>query len=188
MPGHKFDPGQGGFLDSPLRRRMVPADQILQSIAPSSHEVWAEVGCGTGLFTLPLARLVADLRAMDISTEMLAKLKSKLQADAVKNIEVLLAGESTLPLKDTSIDGLFMAFVAHELDDPAGTMREVARCLRPGGRLVIVEHARVDSPGPPLSHRLAEDQVDAWATAAGLAKSRAWQWSEAVVGWEYIKA
>ncbi|MHB0886644.1 MAG: class I SAM-dependent methyltransferase [Bacillota bacterium] len=188
MAGHKFDLNHGGVLDSQLRHLMVPAEKILTEVAPGAVETWADIGCGTGFFTLPLAARVAHVKALDISEDMLFKLRAKLEAASVTNVEPQRSLETLLPLEACSVDGVFMAFVAHELADPPGFMGEVARCLKDSGRLIIIEHARVASPGPPMRARLEEDQVDAWTAGVGLLKRRAWRFARAVVGWEYIKS
>ncbi len=188
MAGHKFDSHHGGFLDHQLRHLMIPVEKIIEEVAPGAAETWADVGCGTGFFTLPLASRVAHVKALDISEDMLFKLRAKLEAAGVTNVEPQRSLESLLPLEASSVDGVIMAFVAHELAEPAAFMGEVARCLKDNGRLVIVEHARVVSPGPPMSERLEEDQVDAWTADAGLLKGRSWQFTRAVVGWEYVKS
>ena len=186
MAGHKYSPGKAGHLDSLIRRFVQPPGKALRDIQPSRHEVWADIGAGSGFYTIPLAAIVDKVYAMDISTEMLALLQQKLTQNHISNVDLVHSEETSIPLSNHSVDGVLLAFVAHELDDPAGYLKEMTRILTPHGRLVIIEFAKVLSFGPPLHHRLDQQEVDRWANDAGLKKGRTWRWSRSVVGWEYI--
>ncbi len=186
MSGHKFDPAKAKHLDNPIRNILVPTKKFLKEIQPSKDDVWADIGAGSGAFAIPLAEKVDKVYAMDISAEMLALLKQKLTQKRIGNVELLRSEETSIPLQDNSVDGVLLAFVAHELDGPAEYLKEIARILRSHGRLVIIEYAKILSFGPPLNHRLDQQEVDGWANDAGLKKGRTWRWSRSIVGWEYL--
>lgn len=189
MAGHKCDESKLKHLDNPIRRILLPSTKILNDIKPKNNEVWADIGCGTGHFTIPLAGLCKKVYALDISITMLDMLRKNLNSKGVDNIELFQSQESLLPLDTNNIDGVLMAFVAHEVDKPHNFFSEVTRILKPGGRVNIVEFAKVLSfGGPPLSHRLAPEQMDTWASEVGLSKGKSWKWSRSIVGWEYLKA
>lgn len=187
MTGHKYDVSKAKRLESPIRRLFLPSNKVLNDINPKTSEVWADIGCGTGYFTIPLASLARKVYALDISKEMLATLKQHLISLSISNVDLMLSQESILPLEDNSVDGVFLAFVAHEVDKPNDFFSEVKRILKHGGRLTIVEFAKVLSFGPPLNHRLSPSQMDTWASNVGLIKGNTWKWSRSVVGWEYLK-
>jgi ubiquinone/menaquinone biosynthesis C-methylase UbiE len=186
MAGHKFNPEKVGHLDSPIRKLLLPATKMLSDLKPSKNEAWADIGAGSGFYTIPLASIVDKVYALDISAEMLDLLQKKLKQNQVTNVVVKRSEETSIPLANKSVDGVLLAFVAHELDDPAKYFKEISRTLKPNGRVVIIEYAKVKSFGPPLSHRLDPQEVDKWAHGAGLKKGKTWQWSRAIVGWEYI--
>lgn len=188
MPGHKFDPDKAYVLDNPIRKLILSPEKVLKSIKPLSEDTWADIGCGNGYFTIPFAKLVRKIYALDISPKMIDKLTQKMRNPKIQNIEAVKSGENSIPLRSESIDGVFMAFVAHELNEPSRYVLEVAKILKPGGRLVIVEYAKVPSWGPPLNHRLAPEDMERWAKNVGLNKSNAWQWSRSIIGWEYTKS
>ncbi len=186
MGGHKFNPAKARHLDNPIRNFLVQSEKFLREIHPSKDEIWADIGAGSGAFAIPLAALVDKVYAMDISTEMLELLQEKVTRNHVSNIDLLHSEETRIPLDDNSVDGVLLAFVAHELDEPASYLKEISRILRTHGRLVIIEYTKVLSFGPPLNHRLDPQEVGRWANDAGLKKGRTWRWSRSIVGWEYI--
>ncbi|MBP2662095.1 MAG: methylase involved in ubiquinone/menaquinone biosynthesis [Firmicutes bacterium] len=185
--GHKFNPNKAETLDSPLRTWMLPPSQILADLAPGLEEIWADIGCGTGVYTLPLSKHVEKVYGLDISDKMLNILRAKILDQQVTNIEPLLSQESIFPLPDNCVDGIFMAFVAHELDEPEQFLVELSRILRSGGRLFIVEFAKEGySLGPRTSERLEKQSVDNWAFRAGFKPRHDYNWYKKIFGWKYI--
>jgi ubiquinone/menaquinone biosynthesis C-methylase UbiE len=186
MAGHKFDPDKSKQLDSFLRKFFMPVNKIIKDIKPSKNETWADIGAGTGVFTIPIAAKVKEVYAMDISETMLQKLQQHLTSKNINNVKLLKSDESKIPLNDSSVENVFLAFVAHELNDPANYFKETRRILKPGGRLLIIDFAKVISFGPPLDHRLEAKQVDKWAKEACFKKGKNWKWSRSVIGWEFF--
>ena len=93
-----------------------------------------ELGCGTGEFTRRVARAGAELVALDLSPELLAKARSKVRTDAR-----FVRGDATvLPFPTASFDAVYGCSILHHLD-VAAALTEVRRVLRPGGRLVFSE-------------------------------------------------
>jgi len=185
MGGHKFDPENAKRLDHPERRAMLAPERVITDIRPEPGQVWAEVGCGNGFFTVPLAAKVRKVHALDISEQMLDKLRTNLVESGVSNVEPMRSAENTLPLSDGSVDGVLMAFVAHEFDEPVMAFAEAGRILKAAGRLAVVEFAKVESWGPPLEHRVSPEEVEDWARRAGLALARSWEWDRAIIGWTF---
>lgn len=188
MAGHKYNPKMAYFLTSPLRKLMINPQKVLNELNVSKTDIWADVGCGIGFFTIPFAQMVKKVYAVDISKEMLEILRERQEKQKIYNVEVLQSSESILPLRNESVNGIFLAFVAHELDEPAKSVFDFSRCLKPHGRLIILEYANTNSIfGPPQSHRLSQEQMDQWAAAAGLKRNKTWQYSKSMVVWEYVK-
>lgn len=124
----------------------------------------ADVGCGTGFFTIPMAKLVGDqgkVFAIDVQEKMIALLNEKIQKLKIKNIETFVSTEENIPLPNESVDLALMASVLHELDSYV-TVREVYRFLKPQGVLAVLEWKKEESPlefGPPIWERLTPDQT-----------------------------
>ncbi len=137
--------------------------------------VVADLGCGTGAIAEVLAELVHQVIAIDDSDSMLQASRNRLAARA--NVEVRKGQLEALPLEPASVDAATAILVLHHLPDPARALAEVARVLRPGGRLIIVDmlpHDR-DELRREMGHvwlGFAREQLDRLAAAARLRLAR----------------
>jgi ubiquinone/menaquinone biosynthesis C-methylase UbiE len=185
---HKFDPENRKKLNSKQRQEILPPAQVLRDIGLGAHTVWADIGCGTGFFTIPLANEVKQVYAVDLRAEMLSDLSESLTQLQIHNVEVLQSEESRFPLQDQLVDGILISLVLHEVEQPLEFFRELNRILQTGGRLVVIEWAKAPTKmGPPLEHRVSIQQLDDWALTTGLVKVKSWQWSDNFIGIEYCK-
>ena len=169
---HKFNPANAARLLAAERAEIHPPDEVLALLALRSGHIAADVGCGPGYYTLPIARAVGPeggVLALDIRPEMLALLEERLFAERIGHVRPVLSSESQLPVADAGCDRLLAAFLLHELADPAALLGEVRRVVRPGGRGLAVDWAPRESPsGPPLEVRVPAGRADEWLRAAGL--------------------
>jgi len=157
---HKFDAKKSGILDDPERVKILDPDRTLDKLELTGKTVLADLGCGTGFFSIPAARRVKKVFALDIQEEMLDILREKIKKEKITNIEVILSGESSIPLSDKSVDILLMANVFHELEDRFTLLKEVNRVLKMNGRLIIIDWKKMEMDfGPPLQERLDEKEV-----------------------------
>jgi len=113
--------------------------EALLALLPSEWTV-ADLGCGTGAVAADLAARFARVVAVDQSGEMLKAARRRLAR--VENVEIHEARLEALPLGDASCDAALAVLVLSYVEDPGAALREAARILRPGGRLVVVEAAR----------------------------------------------
>jgi ArsR family transcriptional regulator len=97
----------------------------------------ADLGCGTGLIAELLAPIVGRVIAIDDSEAMLGAARKRLEAHG--NVEILQGRLEELPLEEAEVDAATLILVLHHLPDPAKVITEVARILRPGGKLLIVD-------------------------------------------------
>ena len=104
-----------------------------------------DLGCGTGQMTAALAPFVAHVIAVDTSAAMLQAAKKRLQG--FDNVELRRGDLESLPIDDGRLDAATLALVLHHLPEPARALGEVARVLRPGGRLLIVDMLPHDREG-----------------------------------------
>jgi len=96
-----------------------------------------DLGCGTGAVSEALAPFVGRVIAVDGSREMLGAARDRL--GMFDNVELRRGDLEDLPLEDDSLDAATLILVLHHLPDPGRALAEVARTLRPGGRLLIVD-------------------------------------------------
>ncbi len=168
---HKFDPAHADRLDSDERRSWQPPDLILTGLDLREGEILLDVGCGSGYFSVPAARLVGPagrVYAVDISLEMLMQVGRRIYAEGLVNVETVLSRETNIPLPDACADAALLANVLHEAEDRPALLGEVHRLVRPGGRLLVVDWVKTETPaGPPVADRLEPEAAEAEAAAAG---------------------
>ncbi len=175
MNERRFNASLAHRLDDPARKASLPSAQVLEALALRSGESIADVGAGTGYFSLPLAQAVGPhgkVYAVDAQEEMLDLLRKKLDESAPANVEPVHAEADDTRLPASSCDHFFIANVWHEFDDRAAVLREAARVLRPGGRIAILDWRPDVEPvaGPPLAHRIACSHAADELRAAGFQK------------------
>ena len=101
---HKFDVTKAKILDSIDRRKFLNPDSILKKAGLDSDTVFADLGCGSGYFTIPASLIVKKVYAIDVQQEMLDIIGEKIRMEKLKNIEPILSEESSIPLPDKSVD------------------------------------------------------------------------------------
>jgi len=123
-------------LDGLWRRRAVEA----LGLGPGD---WClDVCCGTGDLSLAVAGSGARVLGVDFCRPMLALAVGKTAAPAGRGVTVAEADAHRLPVATASMDGACVAFGVRNLADPGAGLREMARCVRPGGRVVVLEFSR----------------------------------------------
>jgi len=97
----------------------------------------ADIGCGTGEATERLAPLVARVIAVDREASMLTAARHRLRG--MQNVEFRKGDVHALPIGDAEVDAATAMLLLHHIDDPCAAIAEIARTLRPGGRLLVVD-------------------------------------------------
>jgi demethylmenaquinone methyltransferase/2-methoxy-6-polyprenyl-1,4-benzoquinol methylase len=140
-------------------------------VGPGAHVL--DVATGTGAVAAGLGpRQGCRATALDQSPEMLAAARQRLRAAGVEDRVALVEGEAErLPFPDASFDGLTVTYLLRYVDDPAATLRELARVLRPGAPLASLEFGVPPSAGLRALWRC---YTGALLPAAGLLASPAW--------------
>jgi ubiquinone/menaquinone biosynthesis C-methylase UbiE len=101
-----------------------------------------EVGAGTGL-NIPHYERAARVIAVEPDASMARQLRKRAPEAGVP-VEIVTGSAEALPFPDGSFDTVVVTFVLCSVEDPAAALAEVRRVLRPGGRLVMLEHVRGD--------------------------------------------
>jgi len=119
----------------------------LSALAAFAHPDWTvgDLGCGTGQVTAAMAPFVRRVVAVDASPEMLAAARERV-ADA-DNVDLRRGELEALPIDDGRLDAAMLALVLHHAPEPAKTLAEVARVLKAGGLLWLVDMMAHDREG-----------------------------------------
>lgn len=110
-----------------------------------------DLGAGTGLYTLDLARAVGPagrVYAVDIIPHFLQHIGRRAKEAGLDNITLVPAEKSATDLPPGSVDLVFMCDVYHHLERPAEVLADIRRLLRPGGELVLIDLERVPGKSP----------------------------------------
>ncbi len=159
MP-HKFNVEDVEILESSERLKFLNPDNILDKVGLSREMIFADLGCGTGYFTIPASKRVKKVYALDVQQGMLDILRSKIEKQKISNIESILSEKSHIPLPDNLVNVLLMGNVFHELEARDSIINEVKRILSGGGKMVIVDWLKIEMDfGPPVDERLTAEEV-----------------------------
>ena len=122
-----------------LREDLYGRGSHLQALPALLDGAWAvgDLGCGTGQVAAALAPFVARVVAVDRSGEMLQSARTRLQE--FSNVEVRRGELEALPIGDGELDAATLLLVLHHVAEPSAALREAARVLKGGGRLLICD-------------------------------------------------
>jgi ubiquinone/menaquinone biosynthesis C-methylase UbiE len=133
------------FLDSKLRRKMQPPEELIKRSGIARNMTVLEIGCGSGAYTTHISRAVGNkgiVYALDIQPKMLQRLQNKLnkiENKDITNIKTILGNAYELPFGDHSIDLVCMITVLQEIPDKLRSLKEVKRVLKTKGILAVTE-------------------------------------------------
>jgi SAM-dependent methyltransferase/DNA-binding transcriptional ArsR family regulator len=172
--GRDLFAGQADHWDRIRRQYEHPDLQtaVVGALVPDHLRV-IDVGTGTGALLPVLAGAAAAVVAVDHSDVLLRRAEQRCRDAGCTNVEFRRADVRRLPFPDGAFDAAYSSMVLHHVPDPAGAVAELARVVRPGGRVVVVEFTRHNLAWmrDELTHRwlgFDRDDLDGWFAAAGL--------------------
>jgi len=157
------------ILNDPERDAWQKPHEVISALNIGPDETIADLGAGAGYFTARFAHHAGKVYAVDIDEKLLALANPS----KAPNVETVIAKPDDPMLAPKSVDTIFICDVLHHIDNRAAYYPKLARALKPGGRIVIVDFFKKKLPvGPPEAMKLSQDQVVAELKAAGFSLTR----------------
>jgi ubiquinone/menaquinone biosynthesis C-methylase UbiE len=147
--------GQRFWVEPP--HPLITRPRLREVLAPAQGERLLEVGPGTGYYSLHVADWIGPtgrLDVFDLQQEMLDHTMGRARDAGLANIVPTQGDARALPYDDATFDGAYLTAVLGEIPDQDAALRELARVLKPGGRLVVGE--LFGDPHWVSPHRLRE--------------------------------
>ena len=157
-------------FDDPARNAWQQPDVVIAALELAPAMTVADVGAGTGYFSVRLARALprGEVIATDLEPDMLRYLGERAAREHLSNIRTVLAGADDPHLPAGSVDRVLVSDVWHHIADRARYARGLAAALRPGGRIAIVDFRADATHVPPHHPHVTPEAAIADLRAAGL--------------------
>jgi ubiquinone/menaquinone biosynthesis C-methylase UbiE len=159
------------FLDDPARDAYQKPDEVMKALALRPGEVVADIGAGSGYFTVRFARAVGEtgrVYAVDISPDMIRHLNRRIRDAGIRNVVTVLSEPDDPLLPDASVDRLVIVDTWHHIEDQPRYLALLTRMLKPGGQVVHIDYQKRELPvGPPVSMKVAREDLVRQMEAAG---------------------
>jgi ubiquinone/menaquinone biosynthesis C-methylase UbiE len=168
-----------GLIEPPDRDQWQPPELIMDDLSIAEGAIVADLGAGGGWFTIQLARRVRPngiVYAVDVQPQMIEVIRRRAQRENLTNVRTIL-GSADDPKLPRGIDAALIIDAYHEMacaarpscEEPIALLKNVARTLRPQGRLGVVDfYPGQGGPGPAPDERVDPLTVIKAAAAAGL--------------------
>jgi predicted methyltransferase len=157
-------------FDDPERDAWQKPHDVIQALALKPDAIVADIGAGTGYFSVRFAHMVPKGRVYGVDTEpgMVKHLADRAQREGLNNVSAV-AGKPGDPRLPEKADLVILVDVYHHVDDRERYFRQLQKSLKPGGRVAVIDF-RMDSPvGPPKGARIEPDRVKDEMKRAGYA-------------------
>jgi ubiquinone/menaquinone biosynthesis C-methylase UbiE len=160
-------------LDRPERIAGLKIDEVLAVLKLKPGDNVADIGAGTGAFSLPFAKTVAPsgkVYAVDIDPGLLDYIAQKAKKENVANIQTVKGEFSDPKLPNHDVDLAFFHDVLHHIQNRQAYLKALGTYIKPTGRIALIEMNRDD---PKTPHRnnpemlVSKDEVKSWMAAAG---------------------
>lgn len=157
------------YIDAMDRKSRLPTlkvNEVVAKLGLKPGDIVADVGSGSGAFTIPFAKAVAPngiVYAVDIDKDMLSFVADKAQKEGVTNVRTVLGeyNDPKLPVHD--VDVAFFHRVLHMIQNRQLYLNNTAPYLKPAGRIVIIDKNPEQSPHSWMW--LKQSDVDTWMAA-----------------------
>jgi SAM-dependent methyltransferase len=157
--------GDLSVFESPGRDQRLHIDRVMDILGIASGKSIADIGAGSGWFTLRAARRVRPsgiVYAVDINPEAIRYIDRRAKSESLTNVKTILSKPDDAMLPKTSVDAVLLLKTYHEVADPVALLEHLRSALRPGARLGII-----DRGGNGTNHGVGQNIVVEEAARAG---------------------
>jgi predicted amidohydrolase YtcJ/ubiquinone/menaquinone biosynthesis C-methylase UbiE len=164
------------ILEDPSREAWQKPHEVVMALDLKPSDTVADIGAGSGYFAVRFARHASKVLAVDIDPKLLEILTKRAGELKLANLETVVGAGDDPHLQAESVDVIFICDVIHHIEKRNAYYQLLARALKPGGRLVIVDFHKKPLPvGPEPEMKIAREALIAEVRAAGfrLAKKHA---------------
>lgn len=162
-------------LEDPRRDAYQKPHEVIEALALKPGEIIADIGSGSGYFTLRMARHVGEqghVYGVDVSADMIRHLNERVRDAGLRNVSTILARPDD-PLLPQPVDRFVIVDVWHHVDDQPKYLAVMKKQLKPGGQVVMIDFHKRDLPvGPPVAMKISREDLVAQMTAHGFALAR----------------
>jgi SAM-dependent methyltransferase len=159
---HRFDDADryAKTFDDPARDAWQMPDRVIEALGLARGQAVADIGAGTGYFSVRLARSKASpiVFAADIEPSMVDHLTKRAAKEGLTNLVPVLAAAKFANLP-RAVDLALIVDTYHHIADRPAYFRELRSSLRPGGRLAIVDFKKDSPEGPPVEFRFTAAEI-----------------------------
>ncbi|MCC6996858.1 MAG: class I SAM-dependent methyltransferase [Deltaproteobacteria bacterium] len=169
MP-HRFDDAErwAKVFDDPARDRWQKPGEVIAALALEPGMTVVDLGAGTGYMLPHLAAAAAQVIALDVEPNLVTHMQRRVIDAKLGNVDVRLAALDDPGLPEGSVDRILIVDTWHHIEDRVAYARKLARALRPGGFVLVVDFTKQSTMGPPPAMRLTAEAVAAELGKAGL--------------------
>jgi SAM-dependent methyltransferase len=170
---HPFDDVDhwSSVFDDPSRDEWQLPDAVVKALDLAPGMTVADLGAGTGYMSRRLSEAVGPrgtVFAVDPEPNLVEHLRARAEREGLANVVPVLASTDNPRLPAGAVDLVLVLDTYHHVDDRPRYFRDLARVLRTGGRVAVIDWQKRPLPvGPDLEHKLAREQVVEEMAAAG---------------------
>ena len=146
--------------------RDLKVDEVIAKLKLKPGDIVADIGSGSGAFTIPFAKAVAPngvVYAVDIDKDMLSYVADRAKKEGVTNIKTVLGENDDPKLPVHNLDVAFFHRVLHMIEHRQAYLNSTATYMKPDGRIVVIDKNPEDSPNSWMW--LKQSDVDTWMAA-----------------------
>jgi cyclopropane fatty-acyl-phospholipid synthase-like methyltransferase len=158
------------MLEDPARDAYQKPHEVINALDLKPGEVIADIGSGSGYFTLRLAAHVGEsgsVYGVDVDPEMVRHLNRRVRDAGLRNVHVLLADPAD-PLLPEPVDRFLVVDTWHHIEDQARYLALMRELLEAGGQVIMIDFQKRELPvGPPLAMKVAREDLIRQMEAAG---------------------